>query len=73
MKMSIDIGDYAEFKNAKGDVILRLVCIGDNTVLEHRRYRNIVTNEMSGWRPADNAKPITMTDAQRNEFVARKI
>lgn len=69
----ISIGDFAEYRNAKGDVILRLVCVAENTVLEHRRYRNIITNEMSDWRPADKAKPVVMTDAQRAEFVARKI
>lgn len=67
------IGDYAEYRNAKGDVILRMVCVADNTVLEHRRYRNILTNERSDWRPADKAKPIVMTDAQLAEFIARKI
>lgn len=71
--ITAEIGDYAEYRNIKGDVILRLVCVADNTVLEHRRYRNIMTNEMSDWRPADKAKPIAMTDAQRAEFVARKI
>ena len=72
-KMMIAIGNYAEFRNAKNEVILRLVCVADNTVLEHRRYRNILTNEMSDWRPAEKAKPIVMTDAQRAEFVARKV
>ena len=42
-----------------------------NSFYEPRQILNIVTNEVPDWRPADKAKPIVMTDAQRVEFEAR--
>lgn len=68
MTTTLQIGDYIEFQNKA-----RLVYVGDDCLLEHRRYRNILTNEMSDWRPADNAKPQKMHEKQMTEFLARKI
>lgn len=65
-------GDYIEMRNAKGDVVVRIVYLGDGNVQEYRQYRNLMTNEISDWRPADNSKPVAMNTAMIAEF-AQKI
>lgn len=74
---TLTIGDYVDLPNKDGKPIVRLVYVGDGMAQVYRRYRNILTNEISDWRPSEtpaesNAKPLTQqqTDymvANRNQ------
>ncbi len=67
--MFFNEGDYLEFPNA------RIVYVGNGMVQTYRRYRNILTNEMSDWQPSREGhekEPKPMTDAMADEWMNRK-
>jgi len=69
----LKIGDYIEIPGKNGEIVVRAVYIGDDQIIEYRQYRNIITNEISDWRPAEGAKPTKLNDQSRALFMARKI
>lgn len=74
MTESIEIGSTYDFKNSDGDTVVRLVCVGGNMVQMHRQYRNILTNEISGWKPSrepGETELRMLTDAQITQWLTK--